>query len=115
MSVHAVGASTPLKTDVDIWGNPVESSPLGPDGIMENSTTKSSVPMAGQTLPRIALGSVGNITALPTEGHNSHLSDDERLRLAKIRRNRNQGWMPTFEEFDFLLEIVERGNRWPHI
>jgi len=39
------------------------------------------------------------------------LSADERWKLAKIRRNRNQGWMPTFEEFDFLLEIVERISR----
>jgi hypothetical protein len=44
-------------------------------------------------------------------GPTANLSDDERQKLARIRRNRNQGWMPTFEEFDFLLEVTERMAR----
>jgi hypothetical protein len=39
------------------------------------------------------------------------LSDAERLTLARIKRNRRQGWMASFEEFDFLLEILERMAR----
>ena len=39
------------------------------------------------------------------------LTEDERLKLATIRRNRNQGWMPTFWETDFLLEMVEKLSR----
>jgi hypothetical protein len=36
------------------------------------------------------------------------LSDDDLLRLAKIRRNRRLGYMASFEEFDFLLEVIGR-------
>lgn len=43
-------------------------------------------------------------------GH-SGLTDEERMKLAKIRRNRAHGWMPTFEEFDFLLTLVEALTR----
>jgi hypothetical protein len=36
------------------------------------------------------------------------LSEAEHAKLARIRRNRNQGWMATFDEFEFLLETLER-------
>jgi hypothetical protein len=47
-------------------------------------------------------------TASATTPARSGLSEAEQMKLARIRRNRNQGWMPTFKEFDFLLEMVER-------
>ena len=39
------------------------------------------------------------------------LTEDERRTLARIRRNRDRGWMATFEEFDFLLDATERLSR----
>jgi hypothetical protein len=39
------------------------------------------------------------------------LSEDERAKLAQIKRNRRAGWMPTFEEFDALLAMLEKLDR----
>jgi hypothetical protein len=46
-----------------------------------------------------------------SEVRSSPLSEDDLLRLAKIRRNRRLGYMASFEEFDFLLEVIGRLDR----
>jgi hypothetical protein len=46
-----------------------------------------------------------------TPDRSGALSDAEKLRLAKIRRDRNAGWMATFEDFDWLLSKVEELSR----
>ena len=92
--------------------NAATNTPRGTVIDMESYRTSSPESEADRTQNSILSGAAGNVTEpCATKGCNGLLSDDERLKLAKIRRNRSQGWMPTFEEFDFLLEIVERGNR----
>ena len=71
------------------------------------STEPKDPAMSSQTF----CGAVEIVTPCDTQAHSGALSDAERMKLAKIRRNRSQGWMPTFEEFDFLLSAVERLNR----
>jgi hypothetical protein len=57
-------------------------------------------------------GVVGHVTPLATPAHSgAHLSDDERIRLAKIKRDRRNGWMASFDDYDFLLSLVERLSR----
>jgi len=88
------------------------NSPPGMVLDMESLCTSSPAPTAGQTTKRIVSGAAPSATsAETTPARSSRLSADEEMKLAKIRRNRQQGWMPTFEEFDFLLEILERINR----
>ena len=76
------------------------------------SPTSSTEPKDQETLNLMFSGVVGRVTPLATPAlSGARLSDDERLKLAKIRRNRSQGWMPTFEEFDSLLAMVEKLKR----
>ena len=79
---------------------------------MESLHTESTEAEAARTPKPILCGPVADTIPATerqiTPARNSRLSEDEQRKLAKIRRNRQQGWMPTFEEFDFLLEMVER-------
>jgi hypothetical protein len=92
------------------------ASPRGMELDMENLSISSPVERAEVTRSKIPSGLAG----CPTPATESEitparsgvrLSEDERTKLARIRRNRREGWMPTFEEFYFLLEIVETMSR----
>ena len=75
---------------------------------MESYRISSAEAVEVQTSQKTASGPAGIATApCATRDRSGLLSDAEREKLARIRRNRNQGWMATFEEFDFLLEMVE--------
>jgi hypothetical protein len=92
--------------------NAAENTPRGTVIDMESYRTSSLESEGDQTPRPIPNGPVSIVTEpCDTKAHSGALSDAERLKLAKIRRNRNLGWMPTFEEFDFLLEVVERMSR----
>jgi hypothetical protein len=92
--------------------NAAKDTPRGTVIDMESYRTLSPAPEEAQTPQPIPSGPAGVVTApCATQGRNGALSDADRLRLAKIRRNRNQGWMPTFDEFDFLLDALERITR----
>jgi hypothetical protein len=92
--------------------NAAENTHLGTVIDMESYRTLSPAPTADRTPKPIPSGPAGNVTEPSvTPDRSGVLSADERWKLAKIRRNRNQGWMPTFEEFDFLLSIAERVNQ----
>jgi hypothetical protein len=92
--------------------NAAESTPRGTVIGMESCRTLSPESEAGRTLPRIPSGVAGSATApCATRDRNGLLSDDERLLLAKIRRNRNQGMLPTLLDCDFMLHVLERMDR----
>lgn len=92
--------------------NAAENTPLGTVIDMESYRTSSPASVADRTSRPIPNGPAGIVTApCDIPARSGVLSDAERLKLARIRRNRNQGWMPTFEEFDFLLEMVEKVSR----
>ena len=82
---------------------------------MENLSISGPLAVEDRTQLKTANGDAEDGTVATPGGiipaRSGVLSDAERLKVARIRRNRNQGWMPTFEEFDFLLEIVERMSR----
>jgi hypothetical protein len=89
--------------------NAAEGTPRGTVIDMESYRTSSPESAEARTLPRTQNGAAGIATEpCDTPARSGVLSDAERGKLAKIRRDRNAGWMPTFEEFDFLLEIAER-------
>ncbi len=94
--------------------NAVENTHRGTVIDMENCRTSSAADVAGPTCPKTASGLATTATApCATAGHNSPLSDAERSKLAKIRRDRRNGWMASFEDFDFLLGVVDRLSRMP--
>ena len=83
---------------------------------MESSRTRSTGSAEVPTVPRTQAGPVEGMTdatasEITPARSGVRLSDAERLTLARIKRNRRQGWMASFEEFDFLLEILERMAR----
>jgi hypothetical protein len=92
--------------------NAAINSPRGMVIDMESYRTSSAEAAEGPISPAIASGPAMTATApCDTKARSGvEFSDAERSKLARIRRNRNQGWMATFEEFDFLLEMVERIN-----
>lgn len=90
--------------------NAAIDSPRGTAFDMESYRTVDTEPTA-TTRNRARFGAVANATTNGTQAHSFCLSDEERLTLARIRRNRKAGFMATFEEFDFLLEIAERCAR----
>jgi hypothetical protein len=82
--------------------------------VLEKATspTSSTEPRGQATSNPTFSGVVRDATPLDTQAHSgAHLSDDERLRLAKIKRDRRNGWMASFDDYDFLLSLVERLNR----
>jgi hypothetical protein len=91
-------------------GRDAISSRRGMDYSTENYPTASMDPSA-MTLMPAQFGVAANATPADTQVRSSPLSDDDLLRLAKIRRNRRLGYMATFEEFDFLLEVIGRLDR----
>ena len=92
--------------------NAATSTRAGTEPEKVTCITSSTGPMADQTLTRTLSGAAKNTTPLATPAHSgARLSDDERLTLARIKRNRRQGWMATFDEMDFLLGILERLDR----
>lgn len=89
--------------------NVAESTPPGTVIDMESYHTSSPEREVEATPPRTQSGLASIVTApCGTKARSGVLSDAERTKLAKIRRNRNAGWMPTFKEFDFLLSLTER-------
>jgi len=84
----------------------VTNSQPGRDGTTANSTTCCTGPTEAATKPATFSGLAGSTTGSDTPGPSSPLSDDERWKLARVRRNRRFGWMPTMEECDFLLELL---------
>ena len=82
---------------------------------MENLRTESTAGEAGATPKPTLCGHV--VDTIPatekpiTPARSSPLSEDEQMKIARIRRNRLHGWMPTFWETDFLLEMVEKLSR----
>jgi hypothetical protein len=87
------------------------NSPHGTVIDMESYTTSSIASAEDQIRPKTSSGPATTATASATPVRSSPLSEEEREKLARIRRNRNQGWMATFEEFDFLLTLVEALSR----
>jgi hypothetical protein len=87
---------------------PVDSLPHGPDGTTENSTTSSGDHTEAQTFPRIANGSAANITAPPPTEARNGITHYEEVRLARIRKERENKFMITMGDADFLLEVIER-------
>ncbi len=89
--------------------NAVENTHRGTVIDMENCRTSSPGSEAVQTFPRTANGpAIGAIGKSATPDRSSLLSDADRIKLARIQKDRRLGWMPTFQDFDFLLEMVER-------
>jgi hypothetical protein len=89
--------------------NVATDSPPGTVIDMESYRTSSAVDAEAPTSPRIASGpATGAIAPCDIKAFSGLISEGERWTIARIRRNRNQGWMATFEEFDFLLSIAER-------
>jgi hypothetical protein len=84
------------------------SSRRGMELDMESLATSCTEPKDRETFPQIASGVAGNATAAATPGHNSRLSDEERIRLARIRKDRRLGWMPSFNDVEFLLDLIAR-------
>ena len=78
---------------------------------MESLRTQSTVEREAATFPKTQPGPVADTpaaTASATIPARSGLSETEQLKLAQIKRNRRAGWMPTFEETDFLIAALER-------
>ena len=89
--------------------NAAEDTPLGTVINMESYRTSSVEAAEGQISPRIASGLASTATApCDTKGRSGALSDDERIRLARIRKDRRLGWMQSFSDVDFLLDLLER-------
>jgi hypothetical protein len=82
---------------------------------MESLRTQSTESAEGPTSLTTFRGPVARpISATGDEtipAHSGALSDKERIQLARIKKDRRNGWMPTFTDFDFLLELTERLSR----
>lgn len=94
-------------------GNAATNSPRGT--VIDMESYRTSSPEAGEdrTLPRIANGPAGVaiepcVTPVP---NGQTLSEEEKLRIAKIRRDRRHGWMATFDDCDFMLAMLEKLTR----
>ena len=62
-----------------------------------------------RTPRRIRAGVVASATApCSTSGCSSRLSADEAQNLARITRDRQNGWMVTAVDVDFLLDVIGR-------
>jgi hypothetical protein len=79
---------------------------------MESLSTRSTESAEGQTFPRTCSGvAERQISATGgeiTQGRSGVLSDEERIRLARIRKDRRLGWMQSFSDTEFLLELLSR-------
>jgi hypothetical protein len=92
--------------------NDAASTPLGMDIDMESYRTLSQERVVVPIPPTTPSGLAGiAIEACATKGRNGLLSDAERLVLGRIHKDRRLGFMPSFVDFDFLLEICERLSR----
>jgi hypothetical protein len=91
--------------------NGATNSPHGMDTVTENCSMSSTADAQGRTKPTTFCGAAGDITEQPIPDRSSLLSDDERLLLAKIRRNRDNCLLPTLLDCDFMLETLERLSR----
>ena len=74
--------------------------------------TSSTEPRGRETLNRTSCGVAEDTTKSATPDRSGQtLSEEEKLRIAKIRRDRRHGWMATFDDLDFLLEMLEKVGR----
>lgn len=88
-----------------------ESLPRGTDQDTENSPI-SYPEDEGEISRRTASGSVAHTIGKITPACSGALTPDETLIfLAKLRRGRDAGYLPTLPDFDLLLEIAERRTR----
>ena len=62
-----------------------------------------------QTPPKTPSGLAGHaIETCSMSGCSSHLSAGEAQRLARITRDRRNGWMVSVVDVDFLLDVIGR-------
>ena len=89
--------------------NAATNSPRGRDGDTENSCTSLPVRTAGVIPLKTASGDVTTATsASSTPDRNSLLSAAEAQNLARIARERREGWMVSVADVDFLLDVIGR-------
>jgi hypothetical protein len=97
-------------------GSVADGTRRGTASVRGNSYTSSPKAEADQTRSAIASGDAAGRTAATAETiipvRNSRLSADEtKTFLAKLRRGRDAGYLPTLPDFDLLLEIAEESTR----
>jgi len=113
------GMLTAAQGDIVNWKNPTENAatdtPHSTVLDMESLRTPSIESAEGPTSLPMSRGPVARpISATGDEitpARSGALSDQERIQLARIKKDRRNGWMPTFTDFDFLLELTERLKR----
>jgi hypothetical protein len=87
--------------------NDAIASRRGTDYSTESCPTANTVPI--ETIPKTELsGVVGRVIQLATPDRSSPLSDAEAKTLARIRKDRRNGFMVSAVDVDFLLEVIER-------
>jgi hypothetical protein len=84
------------------------STVLDVESLRTNSTGSAEAQTRSQMSCTHVERPISAIAAEIIQGQRGVLSDDERIRLARIRKDRRAGWMPTFADFDFLMELAER-------
>jgi hypothetical protein len=97
-------------------GSVADGTRRGTASVRGNSYTSSPRAEADQTPSGIASGDVGDRADATAEtiipARSSRLSADEtRAFLAKLRRGRDAGYLPSLPDFDLLLEIAEEKTR----
>jgi hypothetical protein len=94
--------------------NDADDSPLGTVIDMESYRTSELASAADQTPRKTRSGPAGIVTepyATPDPNGAGLVSEMEKVEIAKIRRNRDAGRLPTILECDFLLGLTERLTR----
>ena len=84
----------------------ITPAPPGPSLKEEIHALRAWIAEKGLTLPEDWQEHLTEIRHGPAP-----LSSEDAVRLAMIRRNRRNNHMPSFPEYDFLLELVERLTR----
>jgi len=82
------------------------NSRRGMDSAKASSSTLETPPLSETILSNTPNGDVTSATVDATILACS--GADERMFLARMRRMRSEGWMPSMPEFDLLLELAER-------
>ena len=89
---------------------------MGKDAIASRRGTDSSTASSPtgstdhiETIPSMDLsGAVGRVIPLATPDRSLQLSDDEARTLARIRKDRRNGFMVSAVDVDFILELLRR-------
>jgi hypothetical protein len=87
--------------------NAATASPRGTDSSTVSYPIESTAPNVTIPIP-LRCGVVGNVIAGDTQAHSSPLSDAEAKMLARIRKDRRNGFMVSAVDVDFLLELIGR-------